>query len=51
MPDNQGDKKFRPSMLTQETIKKLFSGKQKKDWKLFLGPALFGKKYANVVVG
>lgn len=51
MPDNQGGKEFRPSTLTQETIKKLFNGKQKKDWKLFLGPALFGKKYANVQFG
>lgn len=51
MPDNQGGKEFRPSTLTQETIKKLFNGKQKKDRKLFLGPALFGKKYANVELG
>lgn len=51
MPDNQGGKEFRPSTLTQETIKKMFNGKQKKDWKLFLGPALFGKKYANVQFG
>lgn len=51
MPDNQGGKEFRPSTLTQETIKKMFNGKQKKDRKLFLGPALFGKKYANVVFG
>lgn len=51
MPDNQGGKEFRPSSLTQEKVKKLFNGKQKKDRKLFLGPAMFGKKYANVVFG
>lgn len=51
MPDNQGDKRFRPSVLTQKTIKQLFNGKQKKGRYLFLGPALFGKKYANVVFG
>lgn len=51
MPDNQGGITFRPSTLTLETIKKLFNGKQKKDRKLFLAPAMFGKKYANVVLG
>ncbi len=51
MPDNQGGKQFRPSLLKQETIKKLFNGKQKKDCIFFLGPAMFGKKYANAMFG
>lgn len=51
MPDNQGGLQFRPSLLTQDTIKKIFNGKQKRDWNLFLGPQMFGKKYAEVVIG
>lgn len=51
MPDNQGGIQFRPSSLPINTIKQFFNGKQKKDLYLFLGPALLGKKYADVVFG
>ena len=51
MPDNQGGKKLRLSSLPQNTVRKMFDGRQKKDRLLFLGPQLFVTKYANVVFG
>lgn len=51
MPDNQGGKVLRLSSIPMEKIKEIFNGKQKKGHYLFLGPQLFGKKYANVIFG
>lgn len=51
MSDNQEGKALRLSSIPLNKIKQIFNGKQKKGNYLFLGPQLFGKKYANVIFG
>ena len=51
MPDNQGGEVLRLSALPMNTVRQIFDGRQKKDRRLFLGPQLFGTKYANIVLG
>lgn len=51
MPDNQGGKVLRPSVINEKTLNSIFDGSEGDDHYLFLGPELFAEKYANVVLG